>query len=256
MKSKKKILIGSLIVLILAVALITVPQIVTSTAQAEEETTEESIYAYNNDSELDKVHLPIQMYKEEGYDDFKTWWEELQEKRKSYEGVTEDIIAELDGYLSNEEISALQEKELKIINARCFADLDQYIEEYEELVQPAVEKKNEAEASKGYSSSSGRSGSSYSGGNYSGNYSNFRSAGVLYDSGYRYTYYSSNVLYHYNTANWDLGDDGIYRENGRVVVASDAYPNGTVLNTEMFGECIVRDCGVGRSDTLDVYTAY
>lgn len=255
MKSKKKILIGSLVALILAVALITVPQIVTSTAQAEEETTEESTYAYNNDSELDKVHLPIQMYKEEGYDDFKTWWEELQEKRKSYEGVTEDIIAELDGYLSDEEISALQEKELKIINARCFADLDQYVEEYEELVQPAVEKKNEAEASKGYSSSGG-SGSSYSGGNYSGNYNNFRSAGVLYDSGYRYTYYSSNVLYHYNTANWDLGDDGIYRENGRVVVASDAYPNGTVLNTEMFGECIVRDCGVGRSDTLDVYTAY
>ncbi len=255
MKSKKKILIGSLVALILAVALITVPQIVTSTAQAEEETTEESTYAYNNDSELDKVHLPIQMYKEEGYDDFKTWWEELQEKRKSYEGVTEDIIAELDGYFSDEEISALQEKELKIINARCFADLDQYIEEYEALVQPAVEKKNEAEASKGYSSSGG-SGSSYSGGNYSGNYSNFRSAGVLYDSGYRYTYYSSNVLYHYNTANWDLGDDGIYRENGRVVVASDAYPNGTVLNTEMFGECIVRDCGVGRSDTLDVYTAY
>ncbi len=255
MKSKKKILIGSLVALILAVALITVPQIVTSTAQAEEETTEESTYAYNNDSELDKVHLPIQMYKEEGYDDFKTWWEELQEKRKSYEGVTEDIIAELDGYLSDEEISALQEKELKIINARCFADLDQYIEEYEELVQPAVEKKNEAEASKGYPSSGG-SGSSYSGGSYSGNYSNFRSAGVLYDSGYRYTYYSSNVLYHYNTANWDLGDDGIYRENGRVVVASDAYPNGTVLNTEMFGECIVRDCGVGRSDTLDVYTAY
>ncbi len=255
MKSKKKILIGSLVALILAVALITVPQIVTSTAQAEEETTEESTYTYNNDSELDKIHLPIQMYKEEGYDDFKTWWEELQEKRKSYEGVTEDIIAELDGYLSDEEISALQEKELKIINARCFADLDQYVEEYEELVQPAVEKKNEAEASKGYSSSGG-SGSSYSGGNYSGNYNNFRSAGVLYDPGYRYTYYSSNVLYHYNTANWDLGDDGIYRENGRVVVASDAYPNGTVLNTEMFGECIVRDCGVGRSDTLDVYTAY
>ena len=255
MESKKKILIGSLVALILAVALITVPQIVTSTAQAEEETTEESTYTYNNDSELDKVHLPIQMYKEEGYDDFKTWWEELQEQRKSYEGVTEDIIAELDGYLSDEEISALQEKELKIINARCFADLNQYVEEYEALVQPAVEKKNEAEASKGYSSSGG-SGSSYSGGNYSGNYSNFRSAGVLYDSGYRYTYYSSNVLYHYNTANWDLGDDGIYREDGRVVVASDAYPNGTVINTELFGECIVRDCGVGRSDTLDVYTAY
>lgn len=256
MKSKKKILIGSLIILILAVALITVPQIVTSTAQAEEETTpQESTYTYKNDYGLDKVHLPVEVYKEEGYDDFKVWWEELQEKRKSYEGVTEDIIAELDGYLSDEEIAALQEKELKIINARCFTDLDQYIEEYETLVQPVVEKKNEAEAPKGYTSSGGNV-SSYSGGSYSGNYNNFRSAGVLYDSGYRYTYYSSNVLYHYNTANWDLGDDGIYRENGRVVVASDAYPNGTVLNTEMFGECIVRDCGVGRSDTLDVYTAY
>ena len=129
MKSKKKILIGSLIVLILAIALITVPQIVTSTAQAEEETTpQESTYTYKNDYGLDKVHLPAEVYKEEGYDDFKVWWEELQEKRKSYEGVTEDIVAELDGYLSDEEITALQEKELKIINARCFTDLDQYIE--------------------------------------------------------------------------------------------------------------------------------
>ena len=70
MKSKKKILIGSLIVLILAVALITVPQIVTSTAQAEEETTQqESTYTYKNDYGLDKVHLPVEVYKEEGYDD-------------------------------------------------------------------------------------------------------------------------------------------------------------------------------------------
>ena len=61
MKSKKKILIGSLIVLILAVALIAVPQIVTSTAQAEEETTpQESTYTYKNDYGLDKVlHLNV-----------------------------------------------------------------------------------------------------------------------------------------------------------------------------------------------------
>ena len=102
---------------------------------------------------------------------------------------------------------------------------------------------------------------SYSSGGGSGYYSsdpyNFEYLGVLYDNDYRYTYYSSNVRRHYRTDEWTLGDDGIYRDSsGRVIVASDDYAEGTVVQSDIFGECIVSDCGVGSSGTLDVYVGY
>lgn len=86
---------------------------------------------------------------------------------------------------------------------------------------------------------------------------NFRSSGVLTDSKFRYTYYSSRVLYHYKTPQWTLCNDGLYRDKkGRVVVASDDYKHGSVINSPLFGTCIVLDCGVGSSGTLDVYVGW
>lgn len=86
---------------------------------------------------------------------------------------------------------------------------------------------------------------------------NFRSSGVLTDRKFRYTYYSSRVLYHYKTPQWTLCNDGLYRDKkGRVVVASDDYKHGSVINSPLFGTCIVLDCGVGSSGTLDVYVGW
>lgn len=85
----------------------------------------------------------------------------------------------------------------------------------------------------------------------------FRSSGVLTDRKFRYTYYSSSVLYHCKTPQWTLCNDGLYRDKkGRVVVASDDYKHGSVINSPLFGTCIVLDCGVGSSRTLDVYVGW
>lgn len=86
--------------------------------------------------------------------------------------------------------------------------------------------------------------------------SNFRSDGVWYDENYRYTWYSSNDLYHYRTSEWTAGDDNIYRDSdGYVVVASSDYPEGTVIENTPFGTVKVYDSGCA-SGTLDVYTNY
>lgn len=88
------------------------------------------------------------------------------------------------------------------------------------------------------------------------NSGSFKSAGVWYDSNYRYTWYSSNVLYHYRTPEWTAGTDGIYRDrDGYVVVASSDLPQGTVVEGTPFGACKVYDSGCA-SGTLDVYTNF
>ncbi len=86
---------------------------------------------------------------------------------------------------------------------------------------------------------------------YIGN--DFQSDGRWNDGTYDYTWYSSNVLYHYQTPEWTAGDDGIYRDSeGYVVVASGSLPYGTVVEETPFGAAKVYDSGCD-SDTLDVY---
>lgn len=88
------------------------------------------------------------------------------------------------------------------------------------------------------------------------NTSSFMSDGVWYDDSYRYTWYSSNALYHYRTSEWTPGDDGIYRDaDGYVVVASSDYSQGTVIEGTPFGDVKVYDSGCA-SGTLDVYTNF
>lgn len=83
----------------------------------------------------------------------------------------------------------------------------------------------------------------------------FTNVGVIYENGIRYTYYSSNALYHYRTAEWTLGEDGIYRnDEGYIIVASNDHAQGTKVDTP-FGKGIVLDCGCA-SGTIDIYTGF
>lgn len=86
--------------------------------------------------------------------------------------------------------------------------------------------------------------------------SNFMSDGVWYDDNYRYTWYSSNQLYHYRTEEWTPDENGIYRDaDGYAVVASSDYGQGTIIEDTPFGAAKVYDSGCA-SGTLDVYTNF
>lgn len=83
----------------------------------------------------------------------------------------------------------------------------------------------------------------------------FKNMGCIDMYGLHYTYYSSNVLYHYQTSEWYACDDGIYRtEDGYIVVASNDYEKGTIVDTP-FGKGIVLDCGCS-SGTIDIYVNF
>lgn len=78
-------------------------------------------------------------------------------------------------------------------------------------------------------------------------------SGVNYHNGWRETYYSSNVLYHYRTSEWVVGEDGVYRDSdGYVVVASSSDAQGSVVDTS-FGQGKVYDTGCAEG-THDIYT--
>ena len=58
--------------------------------------------------------------------------------------------------------------------------------------------------------------------------------GVYSYDGRTETYYSSNVLYHYNTPNWTADEQGFYRDaNGYYVVAASDMEQGTVFACSM-----------------------
>ena len=66
------------------------------------------------------------------------------------------------------------------------------------------------------------------------------------------TWYSSNALYHYRTSEWTPDDEGYYRDSeGYYVVASDDYPEGSVVTTSK-GEAKVYDSGTD-SGNIDMY---
>lgn len=77
-----------------------------------------------------------------------------------------------------------------------------------------------------------------------------KSSGVNYFNGIRETYYSSRVLHHYRTSEWTPDSQGFYRTSeGYYVVASNLYPEGTIITTSK-GTSQVLDCGC---DGIDFY---
>lgn len=84
---------------------------------------------------------------------------------------------------------------------------------------------------------------------------NFRSMGVIYMHGYRYTYYSSNVLRHHRTHEWYACDDHIYRtKEGYVVVASGNHAQGSIVPTPFGPGKVLDHCHVGG--TIDIYVDF
>ena len=79
-----------------------------------------------------------------------------------------------------------------------------------------------------------------------------KSSGVNWYNGWRETYYSSRVLYHYMTPQWTAGADGVYRDSdGYVIVSSSSESYGTITDTS-FGMGKVYDTGCALG-THDIY---
>lgn len=96
---------------------------------------------------------------------------------------------------------------------------------------------------------------------YSGSYSpaysgdGFAQEGVREYDGRTETWYSSNQLYHKDTAQWSVDDEGYYRDSdGYYVVAASDMDQGAVFDGSK-GKCKVYDDGCDNGVT-DYYTAF
>lgn len=205
-----------------------------------------AIVAYN-------TSLEGREYLKEGYVDQEQWQNEFNTKAAELEIVHSELL-ELRDYLSEDNQAIVDNFSL---------DSFKYINELEETSEQFVAMRDEALAAKERQLEQQRQQraaeqqqqQAIQQQSYSGNSGSFQSQGVIYQNGYRYTYYSSNVLYHYRTPEWTAGSDGIYRDsNGYIIVASSDHAQGSVVSTP-FGVGKVYDSGCA-SGTIDIYTNF
>ena len=199
-----------------------------------------TIVAYN-------TSLEGREYLKEGYVNQEQWQNEFNAKAAELKSTHSELL-ELRDYLSEENQAIVDNFNL---------DNFKYISELEETSRKFAAMRDEALAAKERQLERQRQqrAAEQQQQSYSGNSSNFKSQGVIYQNGIRYTYYSSNVLYHYRTPEWNVGSDGIYRDSaGYIVVASSDHSQGTIVSTP-FGAGKVYDSGCA-SGTIDIYVNF
>lgn len=189
--------------------------------------------------------MPTAYWYEDGYSDLQTWWEDLKQFKADNEDIAEPAIDKWGSYLSDEDESRLQEIESLINSSSSVVECLELRAEFDQIVAAATP------APVTYSSTGGSS--------YTGSTSNFKSMGVIYSDGYRYTWYSQNVLPGggLSIPGRHVGEGNlIYDESGYVVVAANRsdYAYGAVVSTP-FGEGKVYDTGCAQG-TIDIYTNF
>lgn len=190
---------------------------------------------------------------QEGYVDKKQWQAEYDAQAAELEAVHSELL-ELRDYLSEDNQAIVDNFSL---------DSFKYINELEETNgqfaamrdKALAAKERQLERQRQQRAAQQQQQQAVQQQSYSGNSGSFKSQGVIYQNGIRYTYYSSNVLYHYRTPEWNAGSDGIYRDSaGYIVVASSDHSQGSVVSTP-FGAGKVYDSGCA-SGTIDIYTNF
>lgn len=250
----KKIILGVIAILLLAVCLFCVATCHASHIAQQEQLRAEQELLFQE--EINDVMIPEEWYTQEGYDNVTEWWNSLIEMKEKYSNIASATVSEWGDYLTDEQKDKIQELSKKIQSSHSQKEINNYVWTIESIEAEAREVKEKKEAEIAAAAQAKTTQASYRpSSNYSGSASNFKSAGVIYYNGYRFTYYSSRVLYHYMTPQWTLGSDGIYRDsNGYIIVASSDHSQGTLLDTP-FGTGIVRDSGCA-SGTIDVYVGW
>lgn len=176
----------------------------------------------------------------EGCNNLSEWLKDYVENIKAYQGKTVDIKSKLKKYMNQSQIDEMTFLEDRIINASSIEAQKEYIKRYNEILEKINTYKKEQENKFSYPSTG-----------------NFKSAGVIYQNGIRYTWYSQNVLPGggLNIPGRHVGDNNlIYDNNNYIVVASTDYAYGTVVDTP-FGTGKVYDSGCA-SGTIDIYTNF
>lgn len=214
----------------------------------------ETLYSATTTMVAYNTSLEGREYLQEGYIDQKQWQNEFDTKAAELESTHSELL-ELRDYLSEDNKTIVNN--LDFGNFRYISPLNETVNQFTSMRDEALAaKEQELERQREqYELEQQQQRKAEQQQSYSGDSSNFKSQGVIYQNGIRYTYYSSNVLYHYCTPEWNAGSDGIYRDSaGYIVVASSDHSQGSVVSTP-FGAGKVYDSGCASS-TIDIYTNF
>lgn len=202
--------------------------------------------------EINDTALPAQWYQEDGYSEISEWWTAISELKNNNANLVSETVLAIGGYLNEEQINRLVEIENAIRESHSINEINALVEEATSIINNAENLKTESVTKENNSINTATV-------SYNGNTSNFKSQGVIYMNGVRYTWYSQNVLPGGGLT--ALNNNGRHVENGFVkdgdgyiAVASSDYAQGTIVNTP-FGAGKVYDSGCA-SGTIDIYTDY
>lgn len=198
-------------------------------------------------SSLVEYQLPqpmVPIIADDGYDSYSSWWTDLYATHSESLALITDLIENCPYNLNETDFAKLQDIKTKIEKSYSISECLDLLDEADSIIAAYVPKVTYSS----YSSSSPSS-SSYGG--------NFKRDGVIYQNGWRYTWYSQRVLPGggLSIPGRHVGEDGLIRDqDGYIVVASDDHSKGSEVDTP-FGAGKVYDSGSG-SGTLDIYTDY
>lgn len=192
-------------------------------------------------------------YLQEGYVDQEQWQNEFDTKAAELESTHSELL-ELRDYLSEDNQAIVDNFNLN--SFKYISELEETSGQFAAMCDEALAaKERQLERQRQQRAAQQQQQQAAQQQSYSGNSGSFKSQGVIYQNGIRYTYYSSNVLYHYRTPEWNAGSDGIYRDSaGYIIVASSDHSQGSVVSTP-FGAGKVYDSGCA-SGTIDIYTNF
>lgn len=192
-------------------------------------------------------------YLQEGYIDQEQWQNEFDTKAAELESTHSELL-ELRDYLSEDNQAIVDNFNLN--SFKYISELEETSGQFAAMRDEALAaKERQLERQRQQRAAQQQQQQAAQQQSYSGNSGSFKSQGVIYQNGIRYTYYSSNVLYHYRTPEWNAGSDGIYRDSaGYIIVASSDHSQGSIVSTP-FGAGKVYDSGCA-SGTIDIYTNF
>lgn len=200
--------------------------------------------------------FPTPPWKEAGYSDVETYWADLTSKRESFVGISAQVQEEFAGYLSDVDITKLDELELRLTHTSSLQKLNEYEAQLNEIINTAKEARDADIAAQQITySSSGSDGGVY----YSNGSGLTASKGVNWYNGRKETYYNldmsgvvSNAQAMGINGNYWVRDDGVKMYGDYVIVASQDS-KGTLIDTSV-GQGIVLDyCPAG---TVDIATTW
>lgn len=245
--SLKKIILGVVAIIILIIALFGLGYCHNKHIEQQEEVIAQQQELWGEI--ISDTPIPEEWYKQDGYDNVAEWWTDIQEQKQKYSNIASETYETIGEYLTEEQVKEVQEISDSIQASHSQKEISGMVFRVEEITAEGKQAKEQAEREE-QARKEAQANQTVS---YNGN--NFKSQGVINANGYRYTWYSSNDLYHRNTPQWSAGNDGVYRDsNGYVIVASSDHKEGTLVPTP-FGQGIVRDSGCA-SGTLDIYTNF